>query len=122
MAVANDYNTNLKPTFFILGLVFFTLLKITNPATNITGNSVATSKPVFRLPPVLSERLPTIAGLTIAPKSPANAKNANIAVPPLGNFWEDILIDPGHIMPTARPQSAQPASPRIGNVDRDASR
>ena len=83
---------------------------------------VATSNPVLRLPPAISERLPTIVGLTVAPKSPAKAKNANIAVPPLGQFCEEMLIEPGHIMPTANPQSAQPASPRIGNADREASR
>ena len=83
---------------------------------------VATSNPVLRLPPAISERLPTIVGLTVAPKSPAKAKNANIADPPLGQFCEEMLIEPGHIMPTANPQSAQPASPRIGNEDRDASR
>ena len=58
----------------------------------------------------------------MAPKSPARAKNANIAVPPLGHFCEDMLIDPGHIIPTAKPQSAQPASPRIGNPDSEANK
>ena len=42
------------------------------------------------------ENFPTIAGLTVPPKSPANAKNANIAVPPCGHFWEERLIVPGH--------------------------
>lgn len=83
---------------------------------------VAASNPVLRLPPAISERLPTTVGLTIAPKSPANAKNANIAVPPLGQFCEDMLIEPGHIIPTVKPQSAQPASPRIGNVDNEANK
>lgn len=83
---------------------------------------MATSNPVLRLPPAISERLPTIVGLTVAPKSPANAKNANIAVPPLGHFCEDMLIDPGHIIPTAKPQRAQPASPRIDMVDSEANK
>ena len=39
-----------------------------------------------------------------------------------GLTFEEMLIEPGHIMPTANPQSAQPASPRIGNADREASR
>lgn len=86
------------------------------------GNIVATNNPILRFPPASSERLPTIAGLIIAPKSPANAKKANIAVPPFGHRCEEILIEPGHIMPTADPQSAQPISPRIGKVDKDASR
>ena len=86
------------------------------------GKTVAASSPVFRLPPAISERLPTIVGLTAAPKSPANAKNANIAVPPLGQFCDDMLIVPGHMIPTAKPQSAQPASPRMGNVDSEATK
>ena len=88
----------------------------------MTGKIVAASNPDLRLPPAISERLPTIAGLTIAPKSPAKAKNANIAVPPLGHFCEDMLIDPGHIIPTAKPQREQPASPRIGNEDSEANK
>ena len=88
----------------------------------MTGKIVATSNPVLRSPPAVSEKLPTIAGLTIAPKSPAKAKNANIAVPPLGQCLEDMLIDPGHIIPTAKPQRAQPASPRIDMVDSEANK
>ena len=64
----------------------------------------------------------TIAGLTVAPKSPANAKKANMAVPPLGHFCEEILIEPGHIIPTAKPQSAQPANPRTGVTAKDANK
>ena len=95
---------------------------MSNPTTSMHGKTVAASNPVLRFPPAISERLPTIAGLTIAPVSPANAKNANIAVPPLGHFCEDMLIDPGHIIPTAKPHSAQPARPRIGVADKDANR
>ena len=65
---------------------------------------------------------PTIAGLTVAPKSPANAKKANIAVPPLGQFCEDMLMVPGHIIPTANPQKAHPISPKTDNEDSDAKR
>ena len=65
---------------------------------------------------------PTIAGLTVAPKSPDKAKNANIAVPPLGHFCAEILIVPGHIIPTEAPQSAQPASPKAGIDANDAVR
>lgn len=63
---------------------------------------------------------PTREGLTVAPKSPAKAKNANIAVPPLGHFCDEMLIVPGHIIPTETPQSAQPAKPIIGIADKDA--
>lgn len=79
-------NFNLKNYFYSLILWFFNLLKTLNTTTIITGNIVATSNPDLRLPPAISEMLPTIAGLTIAPKSPANARNANIAVPPLGQL------------------------------------
>ena len=65
---------------------------------------------------------PTIAELTVAPKSPAKAKNANIAVPPLGHFCAEILMVPGHIIPTEAPQNAQPASPKTGMDDKDAVR
>ena len=88
----------------------------------MSGKITAANRPVFKSPPAASEILPTIAGLAIAPVSPAKAKNANMAVPPLGHLWEDILMEPGHIIPTARPQRAQPARPRTGTGDRDASR
>ena len=95
-------------------------LRTIKPRISITGNAVATSSPILRSPPAILETLPTIAGLTVAPKSPAKAKNANIAVPPLGHFCDEILIDPGHIIPTEIPQRAQPANPIIGKEDRDA--
>ena len=88
----------------------------------MTGKDVAASKPVLRLPPAISERLPTKVGLVMAPKSPANAKKANIAVPPVGHLWADMLIDPGHIIPTVIPQRAQPASPKMGTGDKDATK
>ena len=88
----------------------------------ITGNKAAKRKPVFRLPPTASAILPTMAGLTVAPKSPANARKANMAVPPLGHFCEEILIVPGHIIPTDNPQSAQPTRPIIEMGDSAANR
>ena len=57
-----------------------------SPRSITIGNMVAKSKPIFKLPPTASAILPTIAGLTVAPKSPANARKANIAVPPFGHF------------------------------------
>ena len=86
------------------------------------GNAVAKSNPVFRFPPVASAIPPTIAGLTIAPRSPAKARNANIAVPPLGHFCDEILIVPGHIIPTDSPHSAHPISPMIEIDESDAKR
>ena len=86
------------------------------------GNIVVKSNPVFKFPPTASAIPPTITGLTVAPKSPASAKKANIAVPPFGHFCEERLIVPGHIIPTDNPQRAQPIRPRIGIGDRDASK
>ena len=109
--------------FCYLLVAFLTLIfKISNPVTSIAGKTVAARSPVFKLPPATSEILPTMVGLTAAPKSPARAKNANIAVPPLGKFCDDMHMEPGHIIPTANPQNAQPASPRTGNEDKDASK
>ena len=97
-------------------------LRIIKLKINTNGNIVATSNPILRLPPNILEMFPTIVGLMVEPKSPAKAKNANIAVPPLGHFCEEILIVPGHIIPTAIPQIAQPANPIIGKEDNDANR
>ena len=91
-----------------------------NPNISKSGNAVAANSPAFRLPPAILEIPPTREGLTVAPKSPAKAKNANIAVPPLGHFCDEILMVPGHIIPTETPQSAQPAKPIIGIADKDA--
>ena len=86
------------------------------------GNIVATSKPIFRFSPVASATFPTIAGLIVAPRSPAIARKANMAVPPAGHLREEILIVPGHMIPTARPQRAQPTRPKIAQVASDANK
>ena len=93
-----------------------------NPIVKMIGNTVAVSKPILRLLPAISENLPTIAGLTAAPKSPARAKKANIAVPPLGHFCDEILIVPGHMIPTANPQRAHPVRPKTEEADKDANK
>ena len=108
---------------FILYELFPTLLiKRIRAKIMIVGNTVAKINPVFKLPPTKSAIPPAIAGLTVAPKSPANAKNANIAVPPFGHFCEEMLMVPGHIIPTDKPQSAQPTRPSIEMGDRAANR
>lgn len=43
-----------------------------------------------------------------APRSPAIASRANMAVPPLGSRPEHMLMVPGHIMPTENPHTIQP--------------
>ncbi len=59
-------------------------LKTNKRTTRRIGKNVAASSPAFRLPPAISERLPAIAGLTVLPKSPANAKTAT---------WRCLLAD-----------------------------
>ena len=97
--------------------IFF---RTNNTKINTTGNIAAKSRPILRSPPAMPEKRPTIDGPTVAPISPAKAKNANIAVPPMGHFCAEILIVPGHMIPTEIPHSAQPANPIIGKGDRDA--
>ena len=93
-----------------------------SPKIKTVGNKTAKSNPVFKSPPAASAIPPTIVGPAAAPKSPASAKNANIAVPPRGHFCEERLIVPGHIMPTASPQRAHPIRPSTEDADKDAVR
>ena len=67
------------------------LFKISRPKINTIGKNAATSNPIFKLPPAKLENTPTIDGPIEPPKSPPNAKNANIAVPPAGHFCAEIL-------------------------------
>ena len=80
------------------------------------GKNVAISNPACKLPPAKSENMPTIDGPTEPPKSPPNAKNANIAVPPAGHFCAEILKVPGHMIPTESPHNAHPATPKKDTV------
>ena len=75
-------------------------MSIIRPIIISVGKAVAKSKPTFKFPHTESAIPPTIAGLTIAPKSPAKARKANIAVPPFGHFCEEMLIVPGQIIST----------------------
>ena len=54
------------------------------------------------------------------PRSPAMARSANIAVPPVGIFAEDKLKEPGHMIATEKPHTIQPISPMIGLPDTEA--
>lgn len=84
------------------------------------GNIVAANSPFFKSSPAASATFPTTAGPAVEPRSPANAKNANIAVPPVGHFREERLIVPGHMIPTASPQREHPISPSIAQDANDA--
>jgi len=50
------------------------------------------------------------------------ARRENIAVPPVGKVFEEILMVPGHMIPTENPHTIQPISPAAGLEDRDARR
>lgn len=52
--------------------------------------------------------MPTNVGPDEQPRSPASANSANIAVPPRRNDAAARLNDPSHMMPTEKPQTAQP--------------
>ena len=65
---------------------------------------------------------PTRDGPNVPPTSPARASSAKSAVPPLGIRADVRLIDPGHIIPTAKPLTIQPAKATTGTGDKDAVR
>ena len=46
----------------------------------------------------------------------------NIAVSPVGNALEEMLIVPGHMIPTENPHTIHPASPMIGFSENDANK
>ena len=79
----------------------------------ITGKISPHLMPLLILVPAFWVIRPTIPGPILPPKSPAMARRENIAVPPFGNVFEEILIVPGHIIPTENPHTIQPISPII---------
>ena len=66
--------------------------------------------------------MPTTVGPAEQPKSPASARNANIAVPPPRILADAKLKVPGHRIPTDKPQIPQPISPSTGRVDKEIKR
>ena len=85
-----------------------------------SGNTQPANIPFCILSPALWEILPTTAGPSAPPISPAIARSANMAVPPEGILAEQMLIVPGHIIPTEKPHTMQPTSPSRGISDKDA--
>lgn len=63
--------------------------------------------PIFRLPPVTLDTIPTRVGPPEQPRSPPKASSANMAVPPFGRDEDALLKVPGHIIPTESPETAQ---------------
>ena len=78
------------------------------------GKPIPANTPACKLLAAFSDILPIIAGPIAPPKSPASARSANIAVPPVGSICDDILIEPGHIIPTENPHNAHPINPTHG--------
>ena len=111
--LANKKSSSFELLFFSYEALPNFLISRIRPKIRIAGNAVAKSNPVFRSPPTASAIVPTMEGPMAAPRSPAKARKANIAVPPFGHFCAEMLIVPGHMIPTAKPQSAQPTRPRI---------
>lgn len=93
----------------------FSLCTRTRDSISITtGKTAAKAKPYFISDPNVSAILPASEGPEVHHVSPARASIANIDVPPSGIAALAILKVPGHIIPTARPQSAHPPSAKSG--------
>ena len=65
---------------------------------------------------------PTNVGPPPQPTSPARARRANNAVPPVFNDLAALLKLPGHIIPTDNPQIEQPISESKGDGESDIQR
>ena len=90
------------------------LFRIHRPMIMMTGKTHPNRIPMRKLSPDICVNQPTALGPKAPPRSPAIANSANIAVPPRGNCFEEMLSVPGHMMPTEKPQMTQPTSPVIG--------
>ena len=87
--------------------------------SKITGKIRANKIPSLKFPWLLLKIKPTKVGPLEHPKSPANARNAKRAVPPLFKQEEAMLKVPGHKMPTENPQSPQASKLRSGKGERE---
>lgn len=92
------------------------------PTTNTIGKTAAIRSPFCKSLCAKPETTPTDIGPMVPPRSPAKAKKANIAVPPAGQACEEILMVPGHRIPTEKPHSAHPAIPKRDDGDRAANK
>lgn len=64
------------------------------------GKQTPAKMPVFKLLPAFCEIIPIKPGPNEPPKSPDNARRANRAVPPRGIVFDEMLMEPGHMIPT----------------------
>ena len=116
---ANTTDCCVRKHFFIYCFIFL-LRKI--PASISTGKMIAASIPAFRLSPIWLETNPASVGPEEQPRSPARARNANMAVPPPLMAAAALLKLPGQRIPTEKPHTAQPARLRTGNGAKDMQR
>ena len=72
---------------------------------------MAARSPMVMFPPLVLDTIPTSVGPDEQPKSPASAKNANMAVPPPGRDAADMLKVPGQKIPTEKPKVPQAKRP-----------
>ena len=78
------------------------------------GNISAKKKAYFNSPSKKLEIYPATDGPIRHPASPARAKSANIATPPVGKFSDAVENVPGHITPTDKPHIAHPQRATMG--------
>ena len=86
----------------------FIFLQIYIAIKSTIGKIVPAKNPIFILSLNLFEIKPTSPGPAVQPKSPPSASSAKSAVPPLLIDAEALLKEPGHIIPTESPHTAQP--------------
>ena len=84
------------------------------PAVSRMGKKMAERMPSRRLSPESPDTKPARVGPPEQPRSPPKASMAKRAVPPEGIDLEARLKVPGHMIPTEKPQRAQPISPMTG--------
>ena len=97
-----------------MGLLLI-IMHIIIPRISRIGKIIAAIMPILRLSLIRLDTVPTTVGPIEHPTSPASAKKANIAVPPLLILADDMLNVPGQRIPTARPHRPHPIRLNIGN-------
>ncbi|KAI4441174.1 Adaptive-response sensory-kinase SasA [Schaedlerella arabinosiphila] len=123
-----DYGVKNSPD----GVVFYFSIPVTGctlnlpekstPATSSTGKITAARIPFFKSSEAMLDTYPTSVGPPEQPRSPASANSANMAVPPFLMSAAPLLKLPGHMIPTDRPQTAQPTSENTGDGEREMHR
>ena len=81
----------------------------TSPIISTIGKIIAAKIPTLRSSLNRADTVPTTVGPIEQPTSPANARKANIAVPPRLSVAADKLKVPGQRIPTAKPHRPQPS-------------